>query len=38
VQPMPFLRSGNLEGAKEHNQQVRAAYLDRLAKIRAYLG
>lgn len=36
--PLPVLRSGNLEGAKEHNQQVKAAYMHRLAKIRAYLG
>lgn len=35
--PLPVLRSGNLEGAKAHNQQVKATYADRMANIQAYL-
>lgn len=38
VTPLPVLRSGNLDDAREHNLKVKAAYGDRLAKIRAYLG
>lgn len=37
-QPLPVLQSGNVEGARAHNDRVKAAYQDRLAKIRAYLG
>ncbi|MDF2626744.1 MAG: hypothetical protein K0R39_575 [Symbiobacteriaceae bacterium] len=38
MNPLPVLRSGNLEGASDHNRRVRAAYMDRIAKMRAYLG
>lgn len=38
MDPLPVLRSGNIEGASEHNRRVRAAYMDRIVKMRAYLG
>lgn len=38
LNPIPVLRSGNLVGSAEHNSQVKAAYIDRIKKIRAYLG
>jgi uncharacterized phosphosugar-binding protein len=38
MDPLPVLRSGNIEGASEHNRRVREAYMDRIIKMRAYLG
>lgn len=38
MDPLPVLRSGNVEGARAHNERVKAAYMDRLIKIKAYLG
>lgn len=37
MEPLPILRSGNLDGAKEHNDRVRRVYGDRVARIPAYL-
>jgi uncharacterized phosphosugar-binding protein len=36
--PLPILKSGNMEGSKVHNQQVKKEYGERIKQIRAYLG